>query len=197
MMLPVNANTKLANIKPVTPALPIKSQAQPLHRDASQITVRHGSLDDWEALSQLLAEPEAVHFLSCLPYPNLESLRDRLTQPNSHGCLLVACCHQTLVGIVIFSLSTDPRRRHAAMVQTLWVSSAWRGKGVGSRLLQAVLEISDRWCNIHRLELHVFSDNQPAISLYKKFGFEKEGTLRAYVFRDGNYADVDVMARLR
>ena len=38
--------------------------------------------------------------------------------------------------------------------------------------------------NIKRLELIVECDNPKAISLYKKLGFEIEGTLRAYLKRD-------------
>jgi putative acetyltransferase len=42
----------------------------------------------------------------------------------------------------------------------------------------------------------VYTDNEPAIARYKKFGFSVEGTLRQYAFRDGQFADVHVMARL-
>lgn len=50
---------------------------------------------------------------------------------------------------------------------------------------------------VFRLELTVFTDNERAIALYRKFGFEAEGTHRAYALRDGRYADVLAMARLR
>jgi putative acetyltransferase len=36
-----------------------------------------------------------------------------------------------------------------------------------------------------------------AIHLYEKSGFEQEGLLRNYAFRDGKYADVITMARLK
>jgi len=44
--------------------------------------------------------------------------------------------------------------------------------------------------------LTVYTDNAAAIALYRKFGFELEGTHRAYGLRDGRYADVHAMARL-
>ena len=47
----------------------------------------------------------------------------------------------------------------------------------------------------HRMT--VFTDNTPAITLYKAFGFEAEGVHKAYAFRDGRYADVVAMARIR
>jgi len=42
----------------------------------------------------------------------------------------------------------------------------------------------------------VYVDNVPAISLYKKFGFETEGTLKKYAFRAGKYVDAYTMARI-
>jgi L-phenylalanine/L-methionine N-acetyltransferase len=45
--------------------------------------------------------------------------------------------------------------------------------------------------------LEVYTDNEPAVRLYKKFGFSVEGTLRRYAFRDGRFVDAYMMARLR
>jgi putative acetyltransferase len=47
------------------------------------------------------------------------------------------------------------------------------------------------------LELEVYTDNEPAVRLYQKFGFEIEGTAIQYAFRDGQYVDLYLMARLR
>jgi putative acetyltransferase len=47
------------------------------------------------------------------------------------------------------------------------------------------------------LDLRVYVDNAPAIALYEKFGFEIEGTHRCFAYRDGEYVDAHVMARLR
>ena len=50
--------------------------------------------------------------------------------------------------------------------------------------------------DVLRLELTVYVDNARAIALYRKFGFEVEGTHRAYALRDGAYVDALCMARL-
>lgn len=62
--------------------------------------------------------------------------------------------------------------------------------------MAALLDWSDHWAQLLRLELTVFADNPAAIVLYGKFGFEIEGTHRAYALRDGRYVDVNTMARL-
>jgi putative acetyltransferase len=71
------------------------------------------------------------------------------------------------------------------------------GRGIGSALMTALIDLSDNWLNLKRLELTVYVDNKPAIRLYGKFGFEVEGTRRADAFRDGRFVDSFAMARLR
>jgi putative acetyltransferase len=48
-----------------------------------------------------------------------------------------------------------------------------------------------------RLSLTVFADNEKAIRLYEKFGFEKEGRLRKAAIRAGKYEDEWAMGRVR
>jgi putative acetyltransferase len=69
-------------------------------------------------------------------------------------------------------------------------------QGVGRALMQALLDYADRWATVLRVELSVFTDNERAIGLYRRFGFEVEGTYRAYALRDGVYVDALAMARL-
>ena len=68
--------------------------------------------------------------------------------------------------------------------------------GVGSALMAAAVDLADNWLNLHRLELEVFVDNERAVGLYKKFGFEIEATQRRDAFRNGAYVDTFWMGRL-
>jgi putative acetyltransferase len=49
--------------------------------------------------------------------------------------------------------------------------------------------------NLTRLELTVFVDNERAVALYKKHGFEIEGELVDYAYRNGRYVTAYTMAR--
>jgi putative acetyltransferase len=60
--------------------------------------------------------------------------------------------------------------------------------------MEAAVDLADKWLN-DRLDM--YTDNAPAIRLYKKFGFTIEGTLAQFAFRDGEYVDSYLMARLR
>lgn len=76
------------------------------------------------------------------------------------------------------------------------VRDDWQGKGIGTALMRAVLDLADNWLNLTRIELHVYTDNEAGIALYEKFGFEVEGTHRRFGFRNGRYADAYSMARI-
>ena len=89
-----------------------------------------------------------------------------------------------------------PRRKHVGAIG-ISVHADWQGKGVGKELMRAIIDLADNWLNLTRLELEVYADNEAAIHLYERFGFEIEGTLRQHAFRDGRYIDSKVMGRLR
>ncbi len=72
-----------------------------------------------------------------------------------------------------------------------------QGQGIGTALMEAAIELADKWLNLVRLELTVYTDNEPAIKLYQKFGFKIEGTLERYAFREGNYVNAYSMARIK
>jgi ribosomal protein S18 acetylase RimI-like enzyme len=54
------------------------------------------------------------------------------------------------------------------------VARKWRGRGVGSALLETAIEFARRR-GLHKLSLGVFAHNAAAIALYRKFGFVEEG----------------------
>jgi putative acetyltransferase len=44
--------------------------------------------------------------------------------------------------------------------------------------MRACVDLADKWLNLTRLGLEVYTDNEPEIRLYERFGFEREGTLK-------------------
>ena len=69
--------------------------------------------------------------------------------------------------------------RHQADVQTVAVAPGHQGEGLGAFLLRALLdEASRRGCGEVLLEVRV--DNPAALTLYKRFGFERISVRRGY-----------------
>jgi putative acetyltransferase len=131
-----------------------------------------------------------------LPYPSREQWRKRLTESEGHYNLVAVSGEHVIGMITINTFPERPRRRHVGWIG-ISVTEAWQGKGVGKALMQAGIDLADKWLNLTRLELEVYADNDAAIRLYERFGFEREGVLRQHAFRDGRYVDSIMMARLR
>jgi L-phenylalanine/L-methionine N-acetyltransferase len=163
------------------------------------ITLRSATPDDAAAFARILGEPGVMFHTLQLPHPSEAKWKARLSEPaapGSNDLSLVAEIGGAVVASAgLFGPGPQVRRRHAASLG-IAVTGAAQGQGVGTALMQALCDYADRWGQILRIELTVFADNARAIALYRRFGFETEGTHRGYALRDGAYADVLSMARL-
>ncbi|MCM8744074.1 GNAT family N-acetyltransferase [Pseudomonas koreensis] len=149
-----------------------------------------------EAVTALYNDPAVTRQVLQMPFQSTEIWRQRLLAENERMVKLVALHQGAVVGHLGLENYSRIRRAHAGSVG-MAVAVAWQGKGVGSKLLAAALDIADNWMNLHRVELSVYADNEAAIGLYRKFGFENEGLFRDYAVRDGQWVDTLSMARLR
>jgi putative acetyltransferase len=158
--------------------------------------VRAGEPRDVEAIAEILNCPGVVAGTLQLPLRSLEERRERFEQhtPDTHG--LVAEVEGRVVGSLGLHLERPPRRRHCASLG-MAVHDDFQGRGVGSALMAAMIDLADNWLGLRRIELSVYTDNASAIHLYEKFGFVVEGTARQFAYRDGAYVDAYMMARLR
>ena len=100
-----------------------------------------------------------------------------------------------VIGMIGLHREAD-RRAHAASIG-MGVHDAYAGRGAGSALMAAVIDLADNWLQIKRLELSVYADNARAIALYERFGFAREGFHPAYSWRNGAFVDSLSMARVR
>ena len=126
-----------------------------------------------------------------VPFSSERAWRDELAGQRDGHFSMVARVRGEVVGHLALSVYSNPRTRHSGHFG-IAVRDDWQGKGVGTALMEACLDLADNW-----LDLRVYVDNAPAIALYKKFGFEIEGTHRRFALRNGEYVDAHVMARLR
>lgn len=160
-------------------------------------TVRRAEPEDYKAILLIYSGPKAIWGTLQLPFPSAEMWRKRIAEPPDGTFSLVACVDNEIVGqLGLHTFPNFPRRRHVGQIG-MAVRDDWQGKGAGTALMQAAVELADKWLNLTRLELEVYTDNEPAIQLYKKFGFVIEGTLVNFAYRDGQFVDTYTMARLR
>jgi ribosomal protein S18 acetylase RimI-like enzyme len=93
----------------------------------------------------------------------------------------------------IFPAWADAVKHRGAL--GMGVLAAYRGQGIGERLLRACLAKA-RAKGMTRIELEARADNERAIRLYERLGFEHEAVKRRAMCFDGVYYDSVQMSRL-
>ena len=168
-------------------------------RDRAQlpdgIIVRAVRLSDAEEITDLLNLPGYRAGTLRPPYQTVEQVRKHVENPSPGALNLVVTQDGKIVGNGGLNRFTG-RRQHAAGIG-MGVHDDFTGRGFGRILLGAMVDAADDWLDIKRLELTVYTDNDVAIGLYRKFGFERECLLKAFGFRSGTYVDAYAMARVR
>ena len=161
------------------------------------IEIRRVEPGDYKAVQQVHAQPNALRGTLQLPFPSEESWKERIAKFGANDYALVACVEGEIVAMLSLMATTpSPRRKHVGWLG-MAVHDKWQSKGVGTALMKAAIDLADKWLDLSRLELTVYTDNEAAIRLYKKLGFAIEGTHKKYAFRDGGYVDAYTMARVR
>lgn len=90
----------------------------------------------------------------------------------------------------------NPRKAYDHVADfSIYVERSWRGKGVGSRLLRALIQRAGH-IGYHKLVLSAFPFNQGGVALYKKFGFRVVGIYQEQGLLDGRWVDTIIMEKL-
>ena len=160
-------------------------------------TIRPAGPEDAAGITALRRMPGVFEQAASLPSDRSRRMEELLRQPGQNRHFLVAVSpDNTVLGLVMLTVESNPRRRHSGGLGIM-VRTDCQGQGIGTALLEAVLDLADNWLMLRRVELEVYADNQRAVRLYEKFGFETEGRKREASVKNGAYVDLLVMARLR
>ena len=162
----------------------------------NDVIIRRATLEDVPAITQMHADYSTYANTLQLPYPTTKTWEVRLGANDPLVTQFVATICEDAVGLLVIHQPPQIRRRHVATFG-ITVSESHQGKGIGSQLMQVMVDYCDNWLNIHRIECEVFAANGSGVGLYEKFGFTQEGIMRDYAFRDGRYVDAIMMSRIR
>jgi RimJ/RimL family protein N-acetyltransferase len=169
--------------------------------DLIDITIRPIQPGDAEAFLDLRLTLDAeTKFMLLEPgerIQTVDSVRASLEAmlASDAGTVIIAVHEDRLVGYISADQGIFHRNRHSAYIVT-GIRQAYYGKGIGRRLFLAVEEWACQ-SNVTRLELTVMVHNTRAINLYKRVGFEIEGTRRRALLIDGLYVDEYYMGKIR
>ncbi len=127
--------------------------------------------------------------------PDKERARINWWRMAGNSTVLGAEAKNLLVGFAMVTGGTVTRNRHCLTLEGLAVRKTWRRKGLGSKLLCAVLDWAVKQ-GLRRMELGVMAPNAEALALYEKHGFTREGVKRQAFLLGDRAVDQVLMARL-
>ena len=78
---------------------------------------------------------------------------------------------------------------------SIYIERGWRGKGVGRRLLEHLIEQA-RALGYHKMMLSTFPFNASGVALYERMGFTRAGVFREMGQLDGRWVDTLIMEKL-
>jgi RimJ/RimL family protein N-acetyltransferase len=135
-----------------------------------------------------------IIYIEMVEAPVLEKLRDfQMSLIKDKAPNFYALRNGEVVGWCDISLSKHPRMLHRGSLG-MGLRADHRGRGLGTKLLQAAIEHAKK-VGLEKVELSVYTDNLPAIALYRKQGFEEEGLRKKFRKLNGKYYDCLLMAK--
>lgn len=163
--------------------------------------VREIEVSDAERLSHLMQQVESSSKYMLWEAGEREVKNERqkkmiksMKDSNNSTIFVAESENNEMVGYLFAIGGNAKRKKHSAYI-VVGISENYRGQGVGTRLFKEL----DKWAtqhDIHRLELTVVTRNQAGVSLYKKMGFDVEGTKRHSLFINDEFVDEYYMSKL-
>jgi RimJ/RimL family protein N-acetyltransferase len=99
----------------------------------------------------------------------------RIADPNGNSAAFGAFRESELVGTVALEFSGKPKTKHKVLVIGMYVLAEHRGAGAGRALVQAAVKYAKAYPGATTMTLTVTEGNEPAIALYRSFGFQEFG----------------------
>lgn len=164
------------------------------------MVIRKITIDDAEAFLNLCRQlDKETQFMLLEPEERTTTIDEQIAiieniLSRNNKIIFVAEDNNQLIGYISADGGDYKRNRHSVYI-VIGIIQAYTGQGIGTKLLEEL----ENWAyrnKIRRLELTVMVHNKAAIALYKKIGFEVEGTKKHSLFIDGSYVDEYYMAKL-
>jgi len=134
-----------------------------------------------------------TEFLSSTPEEFQVSTEDeirfmKMFELAERECMISAFADGRLIGNVSIRQAGGLKRvRHRATLGICVLKEFW-GRGVGSMLMDAAIQTAQS-AGYAQIELQVAADNERAIRLYERFGFEAYGRCPRALRREDGFAD--------
>lgn len=136
------------------------------------IDIRKATKEDFPAIFGLIQE--LAGFENGLDKVS-NTLEQMYEQKDLFECYVAETENKEIVGMALYFFTYYTWVGKSFYLEDLYVKEAWRGNGLGTRLMNKMVEIA-KTENCKRFRLQVLHWNEPAIKLYEKSGFTVDKT---------------------
>ena len=162
---------------------------------AFNVAIRPVDLVEAEAVYAMRRQPLVQRLTTAMPEDTLEQTERFQADLDPNDVVVRSVIAGLPVGMAGLDRGSGKSRQMARL--DIKVHDDWHGQGLERSLMTHMLHEADEVLNLDRVQLDVMADNEWAIRMYERLGFEIEGMMRAAVRRPDGDVDVLVMGRLR
>ena len=163
-------------------------------RDNRKVTIRFLKREDQDKLLKMFNSMSDEALKWEMP-PYTKKVIERWIANIDHLIPLIAECNNHIIGYGSIYKNPHPRRKGVSDLG-MRLHQDFQNVGLGSAMLNLLLELAQKE-KLHRITLSVIADNEIAFHLYKKFGFNVEGTMKdTYFGADRLYHDEIFMGKI-
>ena len=150
----------------------------------------------WNMMNQLDYETKFMLYEPGERVKNLARLQGTVDNAvNGNDLCYLAVDGNEIIGYIVAQIGNVRKTKHSAYI-VIGIREKYRNRGIGTEFFKKINEWAEEK-NLVRLELTVICNNEIALNLYKKNGFEIEGIKRKAMYIDGEYVDEYYMSKLR
>ncbi len=147
------------------------------------LEIRYTDLSDAKYLKQWLMDPSISKWFPMADEVEIDDAVNRWIGFSRYKCSLTAVKEGVPCGLT--TLYLQPYRKLAHQCEFgIIVGSGFRDMGIGSTLLNNVMHLAKETFRIELLHLQVYAEN-PAMRLYKRFGFREFGRQNHWIKEEG------------
>jgi L-phenylalanine/L-methionine N-acetyltransferase len=157
-------------------------------------SLRRREKSDCQALFELFKQPLCQQGLISDAFASPAHFQSWIDNAGPDILDIVATGETAVIGYAGLFLGRENRGHVGSL--SLFVHDEFHSRGIGGLLMQGILAVADAMTQLRRIELFVVCDNQRAVDLYRRFGFEIEGRHDCFARRKHNFVDVYTMSRI-
>ncbi len=77
-----------------------------------------------------------------------------------------------------------------------WLAAEFRNQGIMTDVVSEFTKFAHKVRKLNRIQALIFEQNVPSLKVLSKCGYKREGILRNYIKRNGEYRDVIIMSHI-